>query len=105
MSHLEESLALQIKAAGLPVPVREYAAIPDRRFRFDFAWPDRALLLECQGGVFIRGGHSTGVGITKDAEKASLAAVHGYRLILVTAAHVKGGMAVKWITEALWNSK
>lgn len=104
-SNLEEALAFQIRADGLPVPEREFVAIPGRRFRFDFGWPDPAykLLCEVQGGVFIKGAHSTGVGITRDAEKAALAAVHGYRLIPVTAQHIKSGMALKWIREALWS--
>lgn len=106
-SQHEETLAIHIRADNLPVPVREFAAIPGRRYRYDFGWPDPPykLLCEVQGGVFIKGAHSTGVGITRDAEKASLAAVNGYRLIVVTPAHIKSGLALKWIREALWNTK
>lgn len=106
MSNLEETLSLQLRADRLPAPVREFVAIPGRRFRFDFGWPDPPykLLCEVQGGVFIKGAHSTGVGITRDAEKASLAAVHGYRLIVVTAQHIKSGQALKWIRDALFNT-
>lgn len=101
-SHLEESLALQIKAYGLPEPKREYMAIPNRKFRFDFAWETgKRLLVEVQGAVFVKGAHSTGTGITRDCEKAALAAVHGYRLIPVTAQHIKTGQAIDWIREAL----
>jgi len=101
MSHLEKQLELQIKAMRLPEPVREFAAIPGRRFRFDFAWPDRGVLVECQGAVFVKGGHSTGAGITRDCEKAALAAVNGYRLIPVTGAHIKSGFAIDCILKAL----
>jgi len=37
MSHLEDTLASHIKLLGLPEPIREYVAIPGRRFRWDFA--------------------------------------------------------------------
>jgi len=45
-SALEAELALQIKALGLPEPVREYRAIKGRKFRFDFAWLEHRLLVE-----------------------------------------------------------
>lgn len=105
MSKLEEALALQIMAERLPVPVRELACIPGRKFRFDFGWPDARLLVECQGAVWTVGAHSTGAGISRDCEKASLAAVHGYRLIPVTEKQIKSGDAIKWIREALFNSR
>jgi hypothetical protein len=102
MSHLEDQLALQIKAMKLPEPEREYLAIPGRRFRFDFGWPlPVGVLVEVQGAVFVKGAHSTGTGITRDCEKASLAAVHGYRLLPVTAQHIKSGAAIDWILRAL----
>ena len=104
-SKLEQTLALQILADGLPVPVREFACIPGRKFRFDFGFPEHRLLVECQGAVWTTGAHSTGAGISRDCEKASLAAVHGYRLIPVTAKQIKSGDAIKWIREALWNTK
>lgn len=37
MSHLEDTMAQQIRLAGLPIPTREFVAIPSRRFRWDFA--------------------------------------------------------------------
>ena len=51
------------------------------------------------------GAHSTGAGITRDAEKASLAAIQGYRLILVTGKQIKSGHAINWIREALFNTR
>lgn len=100
-SRLEESLALQIKAYGLPEPKREYVAIPDRKFRFDFAWPSVLVACEVHGAIWVKGGHSTGSGITRDCEKLSLAASKGWRVLAVTAAHIKSGQAIDWIREAL----
>jgi len=55
MSHLEETLLWQIKAAGLPMPEREYRAIKGRMFRFDFAWEKERLLVEINGGTYSGG--------------------------------------------------
>ena len=52
---LEELFALQVKLAGLPEPVREFMAIPGRRYRWDFAWPDQRVLVELNGGTYVSG--------------------------------------------------
>lgn len=59
-----------------PVPVGEYEAIPNRRFRFDWAWPDCKVALEVDGGQFAKGGgrHAKDT----DREKGNLAALHGW---------------------------
>jgi len=36
---LENELLGQIQAAGLPEPIRQHRFHPERRWRFDFAWP------------------------------------------------------------------
>ena len=102
MSDLEEILAHQIKLKGLPVPNREYPAIPGRRFRFDFAWPIERLLVEVQGGTWAPGGHSTGTGIARDCEKRNLAVLLGWRCLDVTTEQIRQGKAIRWIEEALW---
>ena len=100
-SALEDEMLRQITEAKLPIPEREFKAIDSRRFRWDFAWVSYGLLLEVQGGVFVRGGHSTGAGITKDCEKLNLATLGGWRVMQVTSPHIKDGSAIKWISEAL----
>ena len=45
------SLETQIRAVGLPPPVTEYRFHPERRWRADFAWPEKKLLVEVDGGV------------------------------------------------------
>lgn len=69
---LEDSLAEEIRFFGLPQAVREFRFHPDREFRADFAWPDRKILVECQGGIFMRagkGGHNRGAHMEVDYEK------------------------------------
>lgn len=96
-SSWEEYLANQIKEAGFPEPTREYRFAPPRRFRFDFAWPDIKFAVECEGGVYSGGRHVTGAGFTKDAEKYSLAAIEGYKIIRATSAQISSGDCLEWI--------
>lgn len=100
-SHLEETLAFQIRAAKLPVPEREFKALEGRRFRWDFAWPDHSLLVEVQGGIWFKGGHSSGAGITRDCTKLSLATLDGWATIQVTKDHIESGEALRWIKQYL----
>lgn len=96
----EETLMLQLRADRITGWVREFRFC-ERRFRFDFAFPERKLAIEIGGGVWANGRHQRGSGFTSDAEKYSLAAIHGYRLIHATTAQVKSGKAIQWIKEAL----
>ena len=98
---LEADLLFQIKAVGLPEPIREYRAIPGRRFKFDFAWVDQRLLVEVQGAIFVKGGHSTGTGIMRDHEKNNLAVIAGWRVIYVNSTTIDSGKAIEEIEEAL----
>jgi len=100
-SQLEAELALQIKALGLPGPIREYQAIKGRKFRFDFAWLEQRLLVEVNGGTYTKGAHSTGQGIARDYEKANLAVLQGWRVLTFDGKSVKSGEAVEVIRQAL----
>ena len=101
MSQLEETLLTQIRMLKLPPPNREFKAIEGRRFRWDLAWPDQSLLCEINGATWVKGGHSTGVGIARDYEKANLATLQGWRVLQFTGDHVRSGQAALWIKEAL----
>lgn len=97
---LEVELLRQMKLAGLPEPVREYKAIPSRRFRWDMAWPESRLLVEVQGAVWVKGGHSTGGGINRDCEKSNLATLDGWRCLSFTKDMIKDGRALAWMQAA-----
>lgn len=101
MSKLEETFDLHIRAAKLPEPIREYRFAPPRRWRADFAWPAHKLLVECEGGVWTGGRHTTGAGYTKDAEKYNAATLLGYRVLRFTASMVRDGTALAQVEEAL----
>lgn len=63
--------------------VPEYKFLPDRDYRFDFANVETKVALEIQGGIWKgnAGGHTSGVGYTRDMEKSNLAMSHGWRII------------------------
>lgn len=94
-SALELKMLNQLKEAGLTEGmVEELVFHPDRRWRFDFAWPEKMVALEVQGGIFSRGRHARPRGILQDYEKFSEAAIAGWRVLLVTGVEVSNGEAV-----------
>ena len=101
MSHLEESLALQIRAAELPEPKREFKFHPERKWRFDFAWPDAMLAVEAEGGVWTGGRHTRGGGFIADCEKYNAAALAGWRVLRFPACAIDAGSAIDMIELAL----
>lgn len=72
-----------------------------RNWRFDFAWLERKIAVEFEGGVHIRGRHSRGAGFEKDAEKYNTALVMGWRVLRVTTGLVlrKDRIVFKWLEE------
>ena len=100
-SHLEDSLAEQIRLAGLPAPERQVKLVPGRRFLFDFAWPAYRLSLEVQGGEWIKGAHTSGSGLRRDCQKQALALLQGYRTLTVTGSMVRDGEALALVESLL----
>ena len=109
MSKLEEELALQLKLAKFPTPIREYrifskikkAGLIKKKSRCDFVWPEYMLIVEVEGGIWTNGRHVRGTGFINDCEKYNEATLLGYKVLRVTAEHIKSGQALNWIEEAL----
>lgn len=105
MSALEDTLALHIRAAGLPSPERELRFHDKRRWRFDFAWPSHMLALEVDGGTMgagaAQGRHTRGKGFEADCIKVNTATLLGWRVLRVTGAMVRDGRALATLEEAL----
>ena len=98
-SALEETFVLLCAAAGYPDPDREYR-FTDRRWRFDFAWPDRLLAVEIEGGVWTNGRHSRGAGFISDCEKYNAAALQGWMVLRFTGEHLHNGYAMETLAKA-----
>jgi len=100
-SPLEILLAQQMKFAGLPEPEREYRFAPPRRYRADFAYPNKMLLIEVEGGVWTNGAHVRGKHYTSDCSKYNLAATMGFRVLRFTGEMIKSGLALRTIEEVM----
>lgn len=102
MSQLEDDFAFQLSTI-LVNPAREYEAIEGRKFRWDFAFPDKKLLIEIQGGTWSTGkmAHNSGTGIRRDCEKLNLAVVAGWRVLHFTTDMVKDGSALATVERML----
>ena len=118
MSDLERIFAQQLRWQSLPTPETEYRFAaeligrgPDMRkrlraaglqdWRFDFAWPERKIAAEIEGGTWARGRHTRGAGFEGDCRKYNAATLHGWRVFRFTGAMVKSGEALQVIEEAL----
>jgi hypothetical protein len=71
------------KAMGLPPPVPEHRFHPDRKWRFDYAWPEIKVALEVEGGVWSGGRHTSSQGFEGDMAKYNAASVSGWRILRV----------------------
>lgn len=101
MSELELTLAFQIKATKLPEPEREYRFHPLRQWRFDFAWPDQFVAVECEGGGWVNGRHNRSQGSQKDMQKYNSAALFGWRVLRYTKEMIEDGIALQDIERIL----
>lgn len=101
-SHLEEMFVLQMRLFGIPTPVRELEFHPDRRWRFDFAWPHLKIAVEIEGGVSSpRGRHTQLDGFVKDAEKYAIATEMGWRVFRYPAALINNEFAIQQIARVV----
>ena len=58
--------------------VSEFKPIPKRRFRADYAHINSKVLIEINGGTWVKNGHSSGKGIERDYTKNNLCLYYGY---------------------------
>lgn len=119
MSHLEEALLIQIKAARLPLPEREYrfAALATggigkgvrqrlvaerlKDWRFDFAWPELMLAVEVEGGGWTQGRHTRGEGFLADLKKYGAGQRLGWTIYRTAGELIKSGEALQTIEHLI----
>ena len=100
-SPLEEVFANQLKRLQLPEPVRGHKFHPRRKWEFDFAWPDKKIAVELEGGTWSGGRHVRGKGYENDCKKYNAAVELGWRLFRYTTKMVEDGDAVFQIERIL----
>lgn len=67
--------------AGLPLPEFEHKFHPERKWRWDLAWPQHRVALEVQGGIWLQGRHNRGAALKKEWEKLNAASILGWRVM------------------------
>jgi len=108
---IAQRFADQVSERGLPEPEREFvfAAELGRRWRFDFAWPDRMIALEIEGLVVmkvggelvVKGRHASIKGFKDDCEKYAWAACLGWRVLRFEQSQVKSKFAAEMLMRVL----
>lgn len=118
LSRLEESLAQQVYYFSLPKPEREYRFAAEhvgrgpgvisrlrqaglRDWRIDFAWPDKKLAVEVEGGGWTGGRHTRGKGFEQDMQKYHHVMRLGWTLYRCDGRLIKSGDAVLLIKQLL----
>jgi very-short-patch-repair endonuclease len=90
-SKLEETFARQIALLNLPMPLREYRFYEERKWRFDFAWPDLLVAVEVDGMV-----HRIKQRFNADIEKHAMALLLGWKVLRVNGTAIRSGDAATW---------
>lgn len=83
-SGLEDTFAHYIRflAPDLAVGmVEQYRIAPERRFKWDFAWPEKKTAIELHGGLWAYGAHSRPAGVQRDMTKANVATLAGWKVL------------------------
>ena len=82
----ENDREYRLKELNKVVPgwVAEYRFHPKRKWMYDFANPLYKIACEVEGGVFVQGRHSRGVGMIKDMEKYNTGTVMGWQILRFT---------------------
>lgn len=104
----EQRLYAQISDAGLPLPLRSkgnrgpmFAKVLGIGYVADFLWVEERVIVEVNGQIWRKGGHTTGNGLRRDFYKQSLAQLLGYRYFEVDTQMVQDGTALLIIQCAL----
>lgn len=80
---IQETFLQLLDQVNIERPVPEYLFHEQRKWRFDYCWPEQKIVLEVEGGIFIQGRHSRGAGMKEDFDKYNEAAIYGYRIVKV----------------------
>lgn len=109
-SEAEQTFLWQVKhATTIADPVAAYRFHLERKWEFDFAWPEVAIAVEIEGGIWRGrgfgsktannpgGAHSHPLQILRDIEKYNEAARMGWRIFRFTTDMVKSGEAIAFL--------
>ena len=102
----ELSLKLHLRSSDLIKSldlkwIHRHKFMVDRKFEFDFAFPTIKLAIEVQGGIWIVGGHTKGVGIKQDHDKNQNACALGWQMLYCCPDDIKKGIAISFIEKTI----
>lgn len=95
------TLPLVLRSLGLPLPVTEHRFHAERKWRFDFAWPELKVALEVEGGVWVGGRHTRGKGYLADCIKYNHAAADGWCVLRCTPSTLLSGPMLDLLARVL----
>jgi very-short-patch-repair endonuclease len=81
---------------------KEYKFHPIRKWRFDYAWPERKIALEQEGGIWTKGRHTRGKGYEADLEKYNNAIMLGWFVLRATPEMIKKGGIYDMLEKLLY---
>ena len=90
-SHLELLAGRLLSEFPGEKPVPEFRFHPTRKWRFDFAYPEKKIAIEIEGGVWTGGAHTRGKHFESDCEKYNAATLLGWRALRFTGGMVERG--------------
>ena len=101
MKYNTQVVLAYFKECGLPAPETEFRFHSARKWRFDFAWPDKLIALEVEGAVWTGGRHTRGSGFKKDIDKYNNAGVLGWRVFRTTPEELCMNETVEMLRKVL----
>ena len=96
----EETFALHCRVYRL-TPEREYVFDPERKWRFDFAFPDEMVAVEVEGGLWQVGRHQRAGGFAADCIKYNRAAILGWKVLRYPTDVIVSGTAINEVRDVL----
>lgn len=106
MSRPRERLGQELALLGFAAEVPFPGISGKRRYRWDWALPERRIAVEYQGIIGKSHGHGDAshasiAGMLRDHEKFSEASVLGWTVILANARTAESGQVIGWVLAAL----
>jgi hypothetical protein len=98
------------KALKLPTLVGEHKFHPDRRWRFDYCFPELMIAVEFEGGLWIDpnnspAAHNRPIHFIKDMEKYNEAARLGWFVFRFTPTDANNGKAANYLFDVIQELK
>lgn len=84
-----------------PLPKREHVFHATRKWRFDFAWPNRKIAVEIEGITAEGGRHQRREGFEADCEKYNAAMLDGWMVLRFTPRMVRRLVAFETTLKAM----